>query len=72
MQIETMTLQELCNCMKMLGLRTSKEHISDGIEQGVYPFAVCIRRDESRARSRIFEIYTRKFNEWVAERATLE
>lgn len=69
MHIETMTLQELCDRMQALGVRTSKERLSDGIEQGVYPFAVCIHRKENRSRNRIFEIYTKKFEEWVRDKA---
>lgn len=63
--IETMTIQELYRKMKALGLKTSVAHISDAIEQGVYPFASCIKTPSSR----IFEIYTKLFEEWVKERA---
>ena len=63
--IETMTIQELYREMKALGMKTSVAHISDAIEQGVYPFATCIKTPSSR----IFEIYSKLFEEWVRERA---
>ena len=67
-RIETMTLCELAVRMRQLGLPTSNDRLSAGIEAGVYPFAICIRIPESKHR--IFEIYTKLFDKWVAERAT--
>lgn len=61
--IETMTIQELYQRMRELGMKTSVSHISNAIEQGVYPFAVCIKGPKNR----IFEIYTKKFEQWVEE-----
>ncbi len=66
MKIETMDLQQLCDRMREFGMKTSKERISDAIEQGLYPFAICIKRDNSR----IFEIYTRSFEEWAMEKVS--
>lgn len=66
--IETMTIQELYRKMKALGLKTSVAHISGAIEQGVYPFASCIKTPSSR----IFEIYSKLFDKWVQERAIEE
>lgn len=63
--IETMTIQELYQRMRALGMRTSVSHISDAIEQGKYPFAFCINGQKSR----IYEIYTKLFDKWVEERA---
>ena len=38
--------------------------LADGLEQGVYPFGVCIRTD----RSRVFQIFKKKLDAWIAER----
>lgn len=66
--IKTMTLEELNRCLhEDYGMKTSKERLADGIEQGVYPFAVCIRSGENK---RLFEIYERKFREWAEGVAT--
>ena len=64
-QVETMTLRELTNLFRSLGIATSDAKLADGIEQGAYPFAVCIRQ-----KDRQFEIYKRKVYEWISERAT--
>lgn len=62
-QIETMTVAELYDEMKRLGIRTTPTRIRAGIEQGVYPFAVCIRLEGPN-----YEIYTHLFRKWVQER----
>lgn len=63
MYIETMTLQELTLKMREHGIKTGKSTIAKGIEQGKYPFAICIHCDKQR----VFEIYTKKFEEWIRE-----
>ena len=68
LKIETMTLCELAVRMRQLGVPTSNERLAAGIEAGLYPFAICIRTPEGKHR--IFEIYTKLFYRWVAERAT--
>lgn len=45
------------------GLFLTKEKAA-GLEQGVYPFGVCIRTD----RSRVFQIFKKKLDAWIAER----
>lgn len=64
LKIETMTPEEAAAAMRELGLRCSAEKIRDGIEQGKYPFGVCINMDR-----REFEIYRALFDRWVKERA---
>lgn len=61
--IKTMTLEQLDKCLREeYGMTTSKTRLADGIAQGAYPFAVCIREGEGR---RLFEIYEKKFREWA-------
>jgi hypothetical protein len=62
-QIETMTLIELTMLLRAHGVKVSQATLADGIEQGVYPFAVCIKR-----KTRVFEIYTALVYKWIAER----
>ena len=63
--IETMTVNEVVRALRDLGLRTSPDKIADGIQQGVYPYGVCISTPGKR---RYFEIYKAQFIEWVDAR----
>lgn len=68
-RIETMTLNELAESMRKLGLTVSNEALGCAIEEGLYPFAICYRsRGENTHRH--FEIYRKLFDQWVTERAT--
>lgn len=64
--IETMTVQQVYEEMKELGIHTSPYKIRAGISQGKYPFGVCISM-----KTQEFEIYRSQFDQWVAERLTL-
>ena len=48
------------------GIHTSAEVLGAGIEQKLYPFAICIKTD---AGNRRFEIYEKLLNEYLKERA---
>ena len=67
-RIETMTLCELAERMRGLGVPTSNDKLGAAIEAGLYPFAICVRLKPDGPRS--FEIYRKLFDQWVAERAT--
>lgn len=62
--IQTMDLNECAAYLREHGLRISNESLADGIQQGAYPFGVCI----CGGKRRIFQIYTRLVNEWISER----
>ena len=64
--IETMTVQEVCDELRDMGVKTTPVKIRAGIAQGVYPFGVCIQMAHQE-----FEIYRVLFEKWVDERATL-
>jgi len=68
-RIETMTLNELAESMRKLGLSVNNEALASAIESGLYPFAICYRTKDSNAH-RHFEIYRKLFDQWVAERVT--
>ena len=62
--IETMTLHQASKYLRDKGLSLCSDTLADGLEQGVYPFGVCIRTD----RSRVFQIFKKKLDAWIAER----
>lgn len=62
--IRTMDLNECAAYLREHGLSISNESLAAGLEQRVYPFGVCI----CGGKRRIFQIYTRLVNEWIAER----
>ena len=63
--IETMTSEEVYRALNSMGVRTSPSKVRDAIEQGKYPFGICIKMGKSRE----FEIYKTLFEQWVSERA---
>ena len=65
MIIETMTLNEAVDALRGLGMKTTAERVGLMLEEGLYPWGVCVRG--SRGKSRIVEIYTKKFWAWVDE-----
>lgn len=62
--IKTMTLAECMECLRAHGLSISQETLARGLEQGLYPFGVCILG----GKQRVIQIYTRLVDEWIAER----
>ena len=62
--IVTMDLNECAAYLRDRGLRISNETLADGLEQGVYPFGVCL----GGGKRRVFQIFKRLLDEWIAER----
>ena len=62
--IETMTINELTDELRALGIRTSNQKTRAAIKQGKYPFAIHIEMKDDE-----FEIYRKLFEKWVEERA---
>ena len=56
----TMTLVELAAEFRAHGISTSLVTLGDGIEQGVYPFAICIK-----GKQRTFQISRYRAAEWI-------
>ena len=46
------------------GIPTSETKLGAGIEQGLYPFAICIKTEKGRR----FEIYTKLLDKYLKER----
>lgn len=62
--IKTMDLNQCAAHLRTHGLSVSNETLAAGIEQGVFPFAVCI----GGGKRRVFQIYSRLVDEWIKER----
>ena len=64
-RIVTLTLDEARVRLRDAGLGMDAHTIADGIEQGVFPFGLCIRTE----RGRVFKIFARQLKEWIDARA---
>ena len=65
MIIPTMTLNELAERMRSLGLHVSNDTLGAAIEAGLYPFAIAVRKREGGQRN--FEIYKVLFDRWPGD-----
>ena len=63
MIVETMTLTQVVDALRGLGIRTSEDRVSRMLMAGAYPWGVCVQGPKSL----IVEIYTKKFWAWVDE-----
>lgn len=64
--IETMTLNEVTARLRELGVHTTEVKVATAIQRGLYPWGICIPGKQHMG----YEIYTRLFDQWVAERCT--
>lgn len=64
MQIETMTVEEATQKLRALGVKISTSTLRDGIAQGQFSFGSYIKTEKSC----VCYVWTRLFDEWVAER----
>ncbi len=62
-QIETMTVQQVYEEMRVLGIKTTPSKIRAALDQGKYPFGISIKMKTQEC-----EIYRTLFDEWVEER----
>ena len=65
-QIATMTLDEARIRLRDVGLGMDKTTLADGIEQGAFPFGVCIT---TKHDGRVFKIFARLLEDWISERS---
>ena len=61
-ECSTLTSEEAVGCLRYAGIRISLPIFQNGIEQGVFPFAVAID-----AGKRNFIIFRHKLEKWIAE-----
>lgn len=64
-KIETMSVMEVYEELKSMGVKTTPIKIRAAIAQGLYPFGICIQMKEQE-----FEIYRALFDKWKAERVS--
>lgn len=58
----TLTTEEAASLLRSVGIKMETVTLREGIEQGVFPFGICIVRD-----TRVFIISKKKFAEWCAD-----
>lgn len=63
--IENMTVEEATQKLRAMGVRITAPVLRSGIAQGQFPFGNYIQTEKSCK----CYVWTRLFNEWVAERA---
>lgn len=64
-RIETLTVKEAVDELRMLGMSITPERLRAGINQGVFPFGICIKMKDYE-----FEIYRVPFEKWKSERVS--
>lgn len=64
--IETMSLNEATEYLRQHGMRITNTTLGAGIQQGIYPFAICIQGGVKP----VYQIFTRLLDEWIERRAT--
>lgn len=65
-QIETMTPQEATEELRAMGLKISVPTLRLGIQQGAYPFGICIK---SQNGAPVYQIFRKQFDAWCRERS---
>lgn len=63
--IETLTPADATEILRKHGMKMSPDTLRCGIEQGVYPFGVCIQC----GRQPVYQIFAKLFYDWIAERS---
>lgn len=71
MKIPTLTLNQVVQRLRKLGVSTSETTVARAIKRGLYPWGICVPAEPPRSNDR-FEIYEVLFDRWVAERAVDE
>lgn len=56
----TITTEQAASLMRAAGIQIETVTLREGIEQGVFPFAVCIERSR-----KVFIVFKKKFAEWL-------
>ena len=59
----TLNIREATIKFRLAGIPTSETKLGAGIEQGLYPFAICIHTGKGRR----FEIYTKMLDKYLAD-----
>ncbi len=60
--MNTMTVHECCEALRANNVSVTETLLLDGLEQGKFPFGVCLR-----GRQRVPMIFRGKFYEWLED-----
>ena len=63
--VPTLNIAEAVSRFRAAGISTAEPTLGAGIEQGLYPFGICIKTEKGRR----FEIYEKLLNQYLTERA---
>lgn len=63
--VPTMTLNEATQLFRSCGVAMSETVLADGLEQGRFPFGVCIQGKKGRT----VKIFTKQITEYLKERS---
>ena len=63
--IETLSVQEAVEELRLLGMSVTPEKLREGILQGVYPFGTCVK-----LKTNTYDIFRVLFDKWIAERVS--
>ena len=63
--VQTLNINEAVRKFREAGIATSETKLGAGIEQGLYPFAICIKTNGNRN----YEIYEKLLAEYLAARS---
>lgn len=65
--IETLSPQRAVEELRSMGMKINADTMRLGIEQGAYPFGLCIR---TNGGAPVYQIYRKLFEQWIEDRAT--
>lgn len=63
--LKIITVKEAVDRLRQAGMNANEVRLRAGIEQGVYPWGVCIQMNSCR----VFEVYDVLLERWIDERA---
>ena len=69
MKIETISVAEATERLRALGVKISSPTLRAGLQQGVYPFGVCIQPEDEDGHP-VYQIFVRLLDQWIEERAS--
>lgn len=64
--IETITPRQAAEILRSNGMSITAETLGAGLQQGVYPFGVCVKLE----RSPVYQIFKPLLEKWIDERST--
>lgn len=63
--VETLNVATATEIMRAAGISMTADTLRAGLEQGIYPFGDCVKREKGP----VYHIYKKLFDRWMNERA---